>query len=68
VCTITVDGRILLASGSDDETVHRWDPRTGICLVSVLTHHRALGVAGVADSLAIGLDIGILVIKPNAVV
>ena len=29
VCTVTVDGRDLLATGSDDQTVRLWDPATG---------------------------------------
>ena len=68
VCPVTVDGRALLASGCDDDTVRLWDPRTSICLLTARTHHKVLAVAGVTDALAIGLDIGILVIKPSAVV
>jgi WD40 repeat protein len=67
VCAVTIDGRALLASGSDDDTVRLWDPHASICLLTAQTHHKVLAVAGVADSLAIGLDIGILVIKPTAV-
>lgn len=67
MCTVTVDGRALLASGGDDDRVWLWDPRTSICLLTAQTHQKVLAVAGVADSLAIGLDIGILVIKPDAV-
>jgi WD40 repeat protein len=65
VCAVTVGGRDLLASGGG-ETVRLWDPRTGTCTGSVPTHHQALGVAAVPDAIAIGLDVGILVIKPNA--
>ena len=65
VCAITVDNRDLLASGSDDATVRLWDPRTGSCAATVPTHHRVLGLAAAADSLAIALDTGIMVIKPN---
>ena len=68
VCAVTVDGRALLASGGDDDTVRLWDPRTGVCLLTAQTHRKVLAVAGVAGSLAIGLDVGILVIKPSAVV
>ncbi len=66
VCPVTVDGRDLLASASNDRTVRIWDPATGACLLTVPTHHEALAVAWVAESLAIGLTAGILLIKPNA--
>ena len=67
VCTVTVDGHTLLATSSADETVRLWDPRTGICTATVPTHYQALGLAAEGDSLAIGLDAGILVIRPSAV-
>jgi len=67
VCAVTVESRELVASGDEDGTVQLWDPRTGICAVTVPTHHQALAVTAVSDSLAIGLNVGILVIKPNAV-
>ena len=65
VCAVTVEGRSLLASGGDDGTVRLWDTRTGICVSIVPTHYRNLGVVWIADSLAISLNAGILVIKPN---
>jgi hypothetical protein len=67
VCAVTVDGRALLASCSADETVRLWDLGTGTCVLTTPVHHAAMGIAEVADSLAIGLDSGIIVVKPNAV-
>ena len=66
VCAVTVDGRDLLASASADRTVRIWDPETEACLLTVPTHHPALAVSWVAESLAVGLTVGILVIKLNA--
>jgi WD40 repeat protein len=65
VCAVTVAGRDLLASASDDKTVRIWDPETRACLVTVPSYHSALAVAYTADSLAIGLTAGILVVKPT---
>jgi WD40 repeat protein len=62
VCAVTISDRPLLASGGD-RTVRLWDPMTGTCKLTVPTHHQTLAVAGIAGSLAIGLDEGILVIK-----
>jgi hypothetical protein len=58
-------GEGLLASASADHTVRIWDPDTGACLLTVYTHHAAVAVAWIAESLAIGLDAGILMIKPD---
>jgi WD40 repeat protein len=69
MCAVTVDGRTLLATvGCDSETVRLWDPQTCNCLASVPTHHLVRGVTAIGDSLAISLQTGILVIKPNSVV
>jgi WD40 repeat protein len=66
VCRLTVAGQDLLASAGDDRTVRIWDPATSRCLVTVPTYYPALAVACAAESLAIGLAAGILVVKPNA--
>jgi hypothetical protein len=55
------------ASAGEDETVRLWDPQACVCLLTVPTHYPALALAWVADSLAIGLDTGLLVIKPAPV-
>jgi WD40 repeat protein len=65
LCAVTVDGRQLLASGSNDRTVRLWNPRTGTCEELIPTHHQVFGMATPADFLAIGFDVGILVINPN---
>jgi WD40 repeat protein len=65
VCPVTVAGRELLASADDDCTVRVWDPLTGACLFTVPTHYPPQAATWVAESLAIGLGAGILVIKPN---
>ena len=50
-------------------SIHRmvrvWDPRTGNCVATVPTRHGPQAVANIADSLAIGMDAGILVIRPG---
>jgi hypothetical protein len=58
-------GRHLLASASNDRTVRIWDPETITCALIIPTHYIALALQQVADSLAIGLKSGILMIKIN---
>jgi hypothetical protein len=41
-------------------------PRRGACPLTIPTHYPPHAVTWVADSLAIGLGAGILVIKPRA--
>ena len=62
VCPVIADGRTLLASAGD-RTVRIWDPASGLPLVTIPTHYSARAVAQVADVLAIGLEVGILVVK-----
>jgi WD40 repeat protein len=59
-------GRQLLATADDDGAVRIWDPETGACPLTIPTHYPPHAVTWVADSLAIGLGGGILVIKPGA--
>ena len=66
VCLVTVAGRALLASGSDDRTVRLWDPASSLPLITIPVHYPALAVSEAASLLAIGLDAGMLVIKLNA--
>ena len=40
------------------------DPRTGNCVATAPTRHMPQAVANIADSLAIGMDAGILMIRP----
>jgi len=63
---VTMAGKQLLASAGSDGTVRIWDPETGGCQLTIPTHYPAEAVAPVAESLAIALSAGILVIKPRA--
>ena len=65
LCAVSLAGQALLASAGDDRTVRIWDLETSTCLLTVPTHHTALAVLEIAGSLAVGLDAGILMIKPN---
>jgi len=66
VCQVAVDGKELLASAGDDGMVRMWDLETGACPLTVPTHYPGQATAWAAESLAIGLGAGILVIKPGA--
>jgi hypothetical protein len=56
-------GRTPLTSAGDDRRVRLWDPQDRTRTATVPTHYAALAVTDVADSLAIGLDAGVLVIS-----
>jgi WD40 repeat protein len=46
VCAVTIDGRDLLASCSDDDTVRVWDLQTSACVLTMPTHYDAWGWRG----------------------
>jgi hypothetical protein len=46
--------------------VRVWNPRTGNCAATAPTRHMPQAVAKMADSLAMGTDSGIIVIRPGA--
>jgi hypothetical protein len=68
MCVIPVDGRHLLATAGHDETVRLWGPQTRADVLTVPTHYAALAPVCVTDSWAIGLNVGVLVIRLNAAV
>jgi WD40 repeat protein len=63
LCTLTLGGRVALASAGIDRTVRIWDPAAGMCMLALPTHHPALGVDQVGDSLVVGLTGGILAVE-----
>jgi len=65
ICTVTIADHGLLVTAGRDRTTRVWDPGSGVCLLTVPTHYATNAVTWIADSLAIGLDAGILVIKVN---
>jgi WD40 repeat protein len=65
VCPVTVNGQVLLASAGEDRTVRIWDPATSAPLITIPASYQVLSIHEVATLLAIGLGVGILVIKLN---
>ena len=65
MCAIRVD-RDLLAQRECRPDGAAVGPEDRACVLTVPTHHLALAVAFVSDSLVIGLDTGVLVIRLNA--
>ena len=65
LCAVSVAGRDLLASAGDGGMVRIWDPETDTASLVIQTHGLDLAVQWAGDSLIVGLNTGILVIKPN---
>ncbi|HXZ75349.1 MAG TPA: hypothetical protein VEH31_31390, partial [Streptosporangiaceae bacterium] len=65
VFPLIVAGKELLASAGTDGTVRIWDPQTGACPLIIPTFYPGEAITWVAQSLAIGLGAGILMIKPR---
>jgi hypothetical protein len=63
VCTMPAGGHTLLACDGNDRRARLRDPQTGTRTATVPAHHAPHAVTTVADSLAIGLDAGVLVIS-----
>ena len=68
VCAVSISGQSMLASASNDRTIRIWDPQTGVSMLTMPTYRAASALAWVAESLAIGLNTGVLVIKPSPVI
>lgn len=62
VCSVEVDGRVLLASGGGDGPVRWWDPASGSNVLAVPTHRIAVAVAPLHRSIAMGLTDGLIAI------
>jgi WD40 repeat protein len=63
VCAVQAGDRTLLATGGDDGTVRLWDPVDGRCALTAPVHHAVSAMAPIADSLAVRLAIGVLIVK-----
>jgi len=67
ICTVKDRNRTFLATGGDDDgTVQLWDPEDGRRLLTVPVHYAVISAASVANSLAVGLEAGVLVIGFDA--
>ena len=64
VCAVTVDGRALLASASDDRTVRLWDAGHGQAVLTIRLRDQPRAVTSHhPQTLFIGLDNGVVVIQ-----
>jgi WD40 repeat protein len=64
VCAVEVDGRVLLASGSNDRTVRLWDQTTGHTTI-IAIHYPVYSCASLDQSLAVGVSSGLLLVNPS---
>lgn len=65
VLPVPLDGYQFLASGSSDRTVRIWDPLMEATVISIPVYHKVLACTQVADTLAIGVAAGIIVVRLN---
>jgi WD40 repeat protein len=63
LCAVRLSGHEILVSGSHDRTIRLWDPESGSHLLTIDIGRQVLSCIAVGETLAVGLDRGLLAIE-----